>query len=271
MQVQVSLTIEIEASAGIAEMEQRMQEAGQQAMREALKQAIRQQEDQQVACPHCGQKRCRLEGTTRRVIATVFGRIEVARRRFRCQGCGRRWCPANGLFSELKGGTISQPLQEAARLAGCSWPYRVASQLLKKLSGAQRSRGRDPSVDQSARETASHTPASGGRARLLILGDGCPIARARACGSTAPGGSRWRLGVQPGAARRDGGQGGRGVLESGRSAHAHVLVHVLVERARTQTSAPQAASTHSAALCGHPWSIPADRTTGQSRSTECLC
>jgi transposase-like protein len=136
MQVQVSLTIEIPASASISEMEQRIQEAGQQAMREALKQAIRQREDQQVACPHCGQKQRRLEGTTRRVIATVFGRVEVPRRRFRCQGCLRRWCPANRLLAELGGGTVSKSLQEAAVLAGSSWPYRVASQLLQKLSGA---------------------------------------------------------------------------------------------------------------------------------------
>jgi hypothetical protein len=61
----------------------------------------------------------------------------VPRQRFRCQGCGRRWCPANRLFAELKGGTVSRPLQEAAMLAGCSWPYRAASSLLKRLSGAQ--------------------------------------------------------------------------------------------------------------------------------------
>jgi len=83
------------------------------------------------------EKQRRLEGTTRRVIATTFGRVEVPRRRFRCQACWRRYCPANGLFAQLKGGTISAPLQEAAMLAGASWPYRVASQLLKKLSGAQ--------------------------------------------------------------------------------------------------------------------------------------
>jgi hypothetical protein len=41
------------------------------------------------------------------------------------------------LFAELKGGTISVPLQEAALLVGCSWPYRVASSTLKRLSGAQ--------------------------------------------------------------------------------------------------------------------------------------
>src|SRR2546430_10287746 len=137
MQVQVSLTIEIGATADLAEMEQQIQDLGQQAMREALKQAIRHWEDQQQACPHCGATQRRLEGTVRRVIATTFGRVQAPRRRFRCQGCGRRWCPANALFAQLKGGTVSRPLQEAARLAGCSWPYRAASAMLKRLCGAQ--------------------------------------------------------------------------------------------------------------------------------------
>src|SRR6266487_283553 len=136
MQVQVSLNMEISTTASLSEMEQGIQEAGQQAMREALKQAIRQQEDQQDCCPWCGQEQRRLEGTMRRVIATVFGRIAVQRRRFRCQGCWRRWCPANRLFAELSGGTVSRSLQESAILAGSSWPYRVASRLLQKLSGA---------------------------------------------------------------------------------------------------------------------------------------
>ncbi len=136
MQVHVSLKIELAASASLSEMEQQMQEAGQAAMREGMKQAIRQWEDQHTTCPHCGGKQRSLEGTVRRSIAMTFGRVSVPRRRFRCQGCGRRWCPASALFKELQGGTISQPLQEAALLAGCSWPYRTASNLLKRLSGA---------------------------------------------------------------------------------------------------------------------------------------
>ena len=136
MHVQVSLTLELAATASLTQMEQQVQEAGQRAMREALKQAIRQWEDQNTMCPQCGHQQRRVEGTVRRTIATVFGRVQVQRRRFRCQHCGRRWCPANGLFAELKGGTISVPLQEAAMLAGCSWPYRVASSTLKRLSGA---------------------------------------------------------------------------------------------------------------------------------------
>jgi len=137
MQVPVSFTIEIEASAGLGEMEEQVQEAGQQAMRQAMKQTIRQWEDQHQSCPHCGETRRRLEGTTRRVIGTRFGSVTVPRRRFRCMQCGRRCCPANRLFAVLKGATITPSLQEAAILAGCSWPYRVAAHLLKKLSGAQ--------------------------------------------------------------------------------------------------------------------------------------
>ncbi|MBV9228856.1 MAG: ISKra4 family transposase [Chloroflexi bacterium] len=137
MQVQVSLKIEVEATASLTQMEHHIQEAGKPAMREAMKQAIRGWEDQHPACPHCGATQRRLEGTTRRVLATQFGRVQVPRRRFRCQACWRRYCPANMLFAALKGGTISAPLQEAAMLAGCSWPYRVAANLLKRLSGAQ--------------------------------------------------------------------------------------------------------------------------------------
>jgi len=137
MQVQVSLKIEIAATASLSEMEQQIQEAGQAAMREAMKQTIRHWEEENQTCPQCGDTARRVEGTVRRVIATCFGRVEVPRRRFRCLRCGRRGCPANHLFAQLKGATITPALQEAALLAGCSWPYRVAVTLLKRLSGAR--------------------------------------------------------------------------------------------------------------------------------------
>jgi hypothetical protein len=182
MHVHVSLTIEIGATASLTQMEEQIQEAGQQAMREALKQAIRHWEDHRGTCPHCGQKQRRLEGTVRRSIATTFGRVVVPRRRFRGLGCGRRWCPANSLFSELKGGTISQPLQEAARLSGCSWPYRAASSLLKRLSGAQ----------ISAEEIRLLTN-RGGQQRAVRKPEG---GRGSTAGrATTAGGVGWRLGV----------------------------------------------------------------------------
>jgi hypothetical protein len=137
MRIQVSLTIELEASVGLPQMEEQIQEAGHQAMREALKQAIRQWEGHHPICPHCGASQRRLEGTTRRVLATCFGRVNVPARRFRCLDCGHRSCPARGLFAPLQGARVTPALQEAAVLASCSWPYRVAARLLGKLSGAQ--------------------------------------------------------------------------------------------------------------------------------------
>src|SRR6266699_2100339 len=139
MHVQVSLKMEIAATASLSEMEQ-------QAMREALKQAVRQWEDQHPACPHCGAQAHRLEGTTRRVIATLFGRVTVQRRRFRCQQCGHRWCPAKSLFVAV---SSSQCHVEKAQ-----WR---ADQC-----------GGDPSTDQPARPAAGGAAASGGGARLRL-------------------------------------------------------------------------------------------------------
>lgn len=136
MYVQVSLKLDVSTSASFSELEQQIQQAGQEAMREALKHVIKAWEHEHETCPACGQTSPRLEGTVRRTIATVFGRVQVPRRRFRCQGCWQRWCPANELLQVLRAGRISPPLREVALLAGCSWPYRVASHLLQRLSGA---------------------------------------------------------------------------------------------------------------------------------------
>jgi hypothetical protein len=189
MQVQVSLTIEIAATASLTEMEQQIQEAGKPPMREALKQTIRQWEDQRSSCPRCGEKQRRLEGTVRRTIATIFGRVEVPRRRFRGLGCWRSFCPATTLFAELKGATVSRPLQEAARLSGCSWPYRVAARQLQKLSGAQRSRGRDPSADQPRRQAASRAAEKTEQPMLVGLDGGW------VCSRDQRGGREGKVGV----------------------------------------------------------------------------
>ncbi|HEY1348036.1 MAG TPA: hypothetical protein VGF67_00250 [Ktedonobacteraceae bacterium] len=88
MQSVVSLTVEIEASTGINQREEPLQEAGKLAMPQAMKQGVRQWEQAHLSCLRCGQASCRLEATARRVLATRFGRVEVARRRFRCLGVG---------------------------------------------------------------------------------------------------------------------------------------------------------------------------------------
>ena len=193
MQVQVSLTIEIGASASLTQMEQQIQEAGRQAMREALKQAIRQGEDQTVTCPHCGQKQRRVEGTTRRVIATTFGRVTVPRRRFRCQGCGRRWCPATSLFNELKGGTISQPRPRSGHAGRLLLALSSGEPPAQATQWSANQCGRDPSADQPGWPATSGAAARGGRADMLYsVQRGSSSTAGRA---TDAGGVGWWLGV----------------------------------------------------------------------------
>lgn len=270
MQVQVSLKVEIAATANLTQMEQQIQEAGQQAMREALKQAIRHWEDQHTMCPHCGQPHRRLEGTVRRMIATVFGRVQVQRRRFRCQRCGHSFCPANGLLAELRGGTISVPLQEAAMLAGCSWPYRVAASTLKRLCGAvisaeeirlltnqhgqQRAEQQQAEAEQACSSLAEEAPsAQNAEQPILVRLDGGWV-----CSREQRGG-------------QDQESGGR-LFPHGRAADADLLPNVFLERARSAAiSTATTASPAPAALCGDVWSIATTWTTGQSCSTEPLC
>jgi hypothetical protein len=242
MQVSVSLTVDIEASASISEMEEQIQEAGQQAMRRAMKEAVRQWEDQQGICSYCGQAQGRLEGTTRRVIATCFGRVTVQRRRFRCLACGRRSCPANRLVAVLKRATMTPALREAARLSGCRLSLSSGGQFAQETEWSANQRGGDPSAHQSSRQAASRAAARGGGASLHWSNPGAANA----------GRIGWRLGVQPRTAGRDGGQSRRDPLADGRLAHASRRHHVFVEQARKTKQTSQATpSAGNATLCGH--------------------
>lgn len=137
MSITVSLKIDLDASAGLCEMERQIQEAGREAMQEALKQAIRQSEQQQQICPECGSKQGHGEGTKRRVLLTCFERVEVALRRVRCEQCGQRYRPADWCLAAIKGSNVTPELGELAALVGCSWPYESAANVLKRLSGVQ--------------------------------------------------------------------------------------------------------------------------------------
>jgi len=137
MHIQVSLMIDIDATADLATIEHQVQDAGHQGMRQALRQTIRQWEQAHRTCPHCGSQQVRGEGTVARTIHALFGSVRLARQRLRCLHCFRRFCPANQLFEQMLRGRVSPALAEAASLAGASWPYRHAAQVLARLSGAQ--------------------------------------------------------------------------------------------------------------------------------------
>lgn len=137
MHIQVSLMVEIDASADLATIEEQIQEAGHKTMRQGLQQAVRHWEQQHRTCPHCGSQQVRLEGTVARTVQALFGAVRLPRQRLRCQHCLRRFCPANQLLEPMRRGRVSPALTEAACLAGCSWPYRQAAQVLARLCGAQ--------------------------------------------------------------------------------------------------------------------------------------
>ncbi len=136
MQLTVSLKLDVPATAAISELELLIQEAGQQAMRLALGEAVRAYEAQHQTCPHCGSRLVHGEGTDRRVLRTLFGRVVLAPRRLRCQSCGRGFRPAQECLAPLKGQQVTPALARAAIQAGAAWPYATAARELAQLSGA---------------------------------------------------------------------------------------------------------------------------------------
>lgn len=137
MRIQVSLTFDLSASSSLADLEEALVTQGHQSMCVALQHVIKQWEQHQRCCPGCGNDQVRVEGTIGRTLLLVFGRVRLALRRYRCQHCLHRWCPARELLRDLHRQQVSPRLREAAVLAGASWPSRHAAQLLSRLSGAQ--------------------------------------------------------------------------------------------------------------------------------------
>ncbi|GCE10035.1 transposase [Dictyobacter aurantiacus] len=137
MHIQVSLIVDIDATTDLANMEAQIQAAGHHAMRQGLQQGIRQWELNHRSCPHCSSGQGRIEGTVAQTIQSLFGTVRIARVRIRCQQCFHRFCPAQPLLQPLQRGRVSTALADAACLAGSSWPYRHAAQVLARLSGAQ--------------------------------------------------------------------------------------------------------------------------------------
>ena len=101
MQVTVSLIVDIAASTDINQIEQVVQEAGRHAMREATRKVVRAVEEQSKTCPHCGSEASHSAGTDQRIILTKFGRVALPLRRQRCQGCQRRFRPADACLKSL--------------------------------------------------------------------------------------------------------------------------------------------------------------------------
>ena len=137
MQITVSMTVDLPASGTIDDIEPLVAAAGARAMRAAVQAACREYEHQVVACPHCRGAALQSEGTDERRLRTSFGRVRLTVRRLRCEGCERRFRPADAFVATLGVGTVTARLRDACTLAGSSWPYRTAALVLRGLCGAE--------------------------------------------------------------------------------------------------------------------------------------
>ena len=135
MHVQVSVRVDVPATGQLDEMERAVLTAGRQAMAEAMQAGCRVAEEQTTTCPDCGGAEFRSEGTDTRVLLCVFGRVELAPRRWRCQGCGRRFRPAAPLLASLHGANVTAALAEVCVLAGSSWAYETGARVVAQLCG----------------------------------------------------------------------------------------------------------------------------------------
>lgn len=136
MQVTVSVTADVPTSGTVDEVEPVIVAAGQQAMRLAMQAVCRDYERQAQTCPHCASAQLQSEGSDERRLQASFGRVFLHLRRLRCEGCGRRFRPADAFLASLDGSNVTSRLRAACVLAGSSWPYTTAALVLQGLCGA---------------------------------------------------------------------------------------------------------------------------------------
>jgi hypothetical protein len=134
--ITVSLCFDLADKVDLDRLEPVILEAGRRAMAEALRAACREYEARVTECPFCGDARMQGEGSDSRVVLTSFGRVAIAMRQLKCEGCGLRFRPAEPFLACLEGANVSGKLRKAAVLAGSSWPYQTAARVLAELCGA---------------------------------------------------------------------------------------------------------------------------------------
>ena len=118
VQIQVLLSLQLPASdrLDLDSLEPLVLQAGRECMKQALISATRQYEEQVLAqpCPYCGSSPLFLksEGTDKRIVLTLFGRVQLPLRRVRCHNdeCKHRFRAAEGLIKCLGTGNVTAHL-----------------------------------------------------------------------------------------------------------------------------------------------------------------
>lgn len=133
MQVTVTRTIQIpESVESINEIEGIILEFGRSVMSEVLSEAFDLYQRSGWQCDSCGSTSITKEGYRPLKLFTLFGRVELRRRRVLCHDCGRYTQPQDHLLKcHATAGFI-----EMACLSAASWPYEQASGVLEKITGS---------------------------------------------------------------------------------------------------------------------------------------
>lgn len=117
-------------------LEGAIREAGQHAMAEALALAWQQYQADAPACCRCQSGHTVADGIRPYQLRTVFGTVELRRQRRRCRDCGAVYQPLDEVLHAAGPGRATAGLVEATVLAGSSWPFATAAEVLGRLSGA---------------------------------------------------------------------------------------------------------------------------------------
>lgn len=130
VQITVSLTVDLPATADVNTVEPLILDAGRQAMRQALHLAALRAQAHVACCPRCQHPTLHADGTARRVVLASFGRVAVPVLRKRCAACGHRFRAATAFFAPLDGANVTAELGRQAAQAGTEGPFARAAQTL---------------------------------------------------------------------------------------------------------------------------------------------
>lgn len=117
-------------------LEAEMRDFGQRVMAAALNEAWQQYQAAAPACWRCQSGQTVADGVRPYRLRTVFGTVELARKRRRCRACGAVYQPLDDVLHAAGPGRATTGLVEAAVLAASSWPFATAADVLNRLSGA---------------------------------------------------------------------------------------------------------------------------------------
>lgn len=137
MQLTVSVTIDLPATASIADAETSILAAGRHAMRLALHATAQSVQAHVRSCPACSAPALHADGTAQRIVLTSFGRVDLPILRKRCPHCGLRFRASSTFLAPLGPDNITPHLAHVAADAGASWPYATAARWLRDTLDAQ--------------------------------------------------------------------------------------------------------------------------------------